>query len=161
MKAEFLDGSLRWPPTIRAAGATVRLERRCFLRGIVLSSVLVVAGCGGGGDGCALAPGPCSGTFPDEHIPAATVKPSQLVVALGGDASFVVEAPGLTTLTYQWFRSTRGGALEQIVGATGASYTLVGAQPKDDGVTFSVLVDGGYGSGRLSEFSSGGTLTVR
>ena len=132
-----------------------------MLLSAALLGLLVVAGCGGHSDGCFLAPGPCPGDFPNENLPTATVEPSNLTVAVGANATFVVQAPGLTTVTYQWYRSTQDGALQQIPGATSASYTLVGAQKVDDGTTFKVYVDGGYGSGRLILFSSGGILTVQ
>jgi hypothetical protein len=138
-----------------------RQHRRALLSCVALLSLLVVAGCGGGNNGCVLAPGPCPGDFPDENLPKATVEPSHLTVAVGANATFVVQAPGLTTLTYQWYRSDPDGTLQQIPGATSADYTLVGAQQADNGTTFKAYVDGGYGSGRLVQFSSGGTLTVQ
>lgn len=138
-----------------------RQQRRCLLRSVALLSLLIVAGCGGHSNGCALAPGPCPGDFPDENLPTATVEPSHLTVAVGANATFVVHAPGLTTLTYQWYRLAPDGTLQQIPGATSAAFTLVGVQQADNGTTFKAYVDGAYGSGRLVQFSSGGTLTVQ
>jgi hypothetical protein len=138
-----------------------RQQRRVLLRSVAFLSLVVVAGCGGGNSGCALAPGPCPGDFPDENLPKAIVEPSHLIVAVGANATFVVRAPGLTTLTYQWYRSAPDGTLQQIPGATSAAYTLVAVQQADNGTTFKALVDGGNGSGRLVQFSSDGTLTVQ
>jgi len=136
---------------------------RSGLRGVVAASSLAVltalAGCGGE-SGCALAPGPCAGSFPEENIPKPTVEPTDVTVAVGGTATFTVLPNGLVSPTYRWFRASPTAALAPVPGASGVTYSVVNAQRSDDGATFSVFVEAAHGNGRIVQFSTEGKLHV-
>jgi len=76
--------------------------------------------------------------------PLPTVEPTRSIVQVGGTATFSVRAPGITNPTYQWSRRSMNGPSTDIPGATGATYTLAGANLSDDGATFSATVRGGF-----------------
>src|ERR1700755_2171389 len=87
------------------------------LASIVVLGVAAIFGSGGGGGGCALAPGPCPGDFPSEPAqPTAT--PSDVVIQVGGSATFTAVAPGIAVPSYQWLRTSKGGATARMGGAT-------------------------------------------
>jgi len=65
--------------------------------------------------------------------PAFTTQPASQTVTAGGAVTFSVAASGTPAPTYQWYFN--GSA---IAGATGASYTLPGAQPANAG-TYTVV----------------------
>lgn len=88
--------------------------------------------------------------------PQITQHPQDVVVEVGGAATFTVVATG-TSPQYQWQRSDDGGmAFVDIPGATNASYTLANAQASDDGAQFRARVSNGAGS----VFSNAARLTV-
>ncbi|MEO8107764.1 MAG: PQQ-dependent sugar dehydrogenase [Actinomycetes bacterium] len=74
-------------------------------------------------------------------VPTITSEPPDTQVALGESATFDVIASGTQPLTYQWRRDG-----QNILGATGPSFTLNNAQAGDDGAKFSVVVSNGSGS---------------
>lgn len=78
-------------------------------------------------------------------------QPQNLTVNAGAPATFGVAASGPATITYQWQRNG-----SDIVGATGAAYTLAAAGSADNGAQFRVVVANGAGS----VTSSAATLTV-
>ncbi len=88
--------------------------------------------------------------------PAITQQPASVTVAAGLNATFTAAATG-TGLAYQWERSNDGGAtFAPVSGATGASYTLVGAQVSDNDARLRVVASNGAGSAT----SAAATLTV-
>ena len=72
-------------------------------------------------------------------LPVVVTSPQPVSVVEAEDATFTVAAQG-SQLSYQW---QRDGI--DIVGATEATYTLVGAQLSDDGASFRVVVSNGAG----------------
>ncbi|HVS50888.1 MAG TPA: immunoglobulin domain-containing protein [Opitutaceae bacterium] len=82
--------------------------------------------------------------------PTITVQPANVSVLAGGSATFTVVASGTAPLSYQW---TKSGVA--IVGATGASYAIAGAQSGDAG-TYAVTVTNSAGAAT----SNAATLTV-
>ena len=133
------------------------------LRRVVAASgfaaLAALAGCGGE-TGCALAPGPCAGAFPDEHIAQPIVEPASITVAIGQTATFIVNPNGLRANTYQWYRAGPSAALAPVPGASGVSYSIVAAQRADDGATFLAFVESAHGDGRVLQPSTMGTLHV-
>ena len=110
-----------------------------YLLNTVIAALGVVAIVGSGGGGGEIE----SMWVP--HIdppPYVTMSPSRLTVEQGGTAVFTASAGRtLSPPTYQW---RRDGAT--IAGATGATYTLVGANLGDDGAQFSVEVTASNGT---------------
>lgn len=92
---------------------------------------------------------------PNIVAPTITTHPSNVSVAVGGNATFTVIAAG-TNPTYQWQRSNGGGAFANIAGATNASYTVTNAQLADNGARFQVVVTNSAGT----VTSNPATLTV-
>ena len=114
-----------------------------WLRGIAVACIgaiglVTIVGSGGGSLGFpdtsyVNIPGCCS--FP----PLAAVYPARLTVQVGGPATFGVNTTA-TNPSYQWRRSSDAGhTYVDIVGATGQTFTLAGAQLPDDGALF--LID--------------------
>lgn len=68
-------------------------------------------------------------------------QPSNLIVTEGENATFVVEASGSGTLSYQWFADAV--ALD---GETGSTLSLLGAVLSDDGTEITVDVTNGFES---------------
>ncbi len=65
--------------------------------------------------------------------PNITQQPNTQSLCAGGTVTFTVAATG--ALTYQWQKSTDGGATwNNVGGATGTSYTIVNVQPVDGGM---------------------------
>jgi Tol biopolymer transport system component len=88
--------------------------------------------------------------------PGISVHPTGQTITAGQDASFSVTAGG-TTLSYQWQRSTDGGAnFADIAGATNATLTLTAVPLADNGHRFHVVVSNSAGS----VTSSAALLTV-
>lgn len=110
-----------------------------YLLSAVIAALGVVAIVGSGGGGGEIE----SMWVP--HIdppPYVTVTPSRLTVEQGGTAVFTASAgSALSPRTYQW---RRDGAT--IAGATGATYTLVGANLGDAGAQFAVEVTASNGT---------------
>ena len=108
--------------------------RRLVVAVIAALGVIAIVGSGGG-----FLPDldlDFSGPFP----PYATIEPSRATVQVGATVAFAVSASGTPQFTYQW---QRNGV--DIVGATGKTYTLVGANLADDGAQFSVRVTNSVG----------------
>lgn len=118
-------------------------SRACRFGRDVLSAVIgalgVIAIVGSGGGAGELD----TMWVPDIDMPPyVTVTPSRLTVEQGGTAVFTASAGGaLSPPTYQW---RRDGAT--IAGATGTTYTLVGANLGDDGAQFAVEVTASNGT---------------
>jgi hypothetical protein len=104
---------------------------------IAALGVITIVGSGGGGGELDTL------WVPDIDMPPyVTVTPSRLTVEQGGTAVFTANAGGaLSAPTYQW---RRDGAT--IAGATGMTYTLVGANLGDDGAQFAVEVTASNGT---------------
>jgi hypothetical protein len=78
--------------------------------------------------------------------PAISVQPAGQTITAGQDASFSVTASG-TSLSYQWRRSTDGGAnFTDIAGATNATLTLTAVPLADNAHQFRVVVSNSAGS---------------
>lgn len=141
-----------------AAFAVARELRRVIT--VSCLGVLISAASCGGESGCALAPGPCAGTFPAENILQPTVEPAEITVVVGGTATFTVDPNSLMAPRYEWYRAGPGTTLVRVPGASGVSYSVVNAQRSDDGATFSVLIDAARGNGRIVLFSTDAKLHV-
>ena len=107
--------------------------RRLLNAVIAAIGVITIVGSGGG--------------FPDLNFdfsgpfsPIASVNPWRVTVQVGTTVEFVANASGTPPLSYQW---QRNGV--DIAGATGSTYSLVGANLADDGVQFSVRVTNSAG----------------
>lgn len=83
--------------------------------------------------------------------PAISGQPVNTTVSVGGNATFSASATGTSPLSYQWRRNN-----VNITGATGATYTLNGAQLADSGAKFRVVVTNAFGTATSNE----ATLTV-
>ena len=66
---------------------------------LVAFASLLLAGCGGGGGGG-------GGGGKSDSGPKVTTQPADVSVALGGTATFAVEATGTGTLAYRWYRDS-------------------------------------------------------
>jgi len=98
----------------------------------VLGVVAIIASGGGEPTGGGPAPSP---------PPAINKAPENASVEAGDSAVFSVTATTTNEpLRYQWQRATATSRFVDIPGATGATYTLDGAQPGDDGALFRVAV---------------------
>ena len=114
---------------------------------VLLGAVLGLASCGGGG-------GSSSSSSPAPTGIAA--QPTSVSAVTGAGATFSVVATG-DGLSYQWQRSTDGGAsFTAIAGATGASYSIATVDSSLNGSQYRVVVSGIGGS----ITSSAVTLTV-
>ena len=111
--------------------------RKLMLACVVALGLVSLVG-SGGAEGCF---GPCPGDF-DNLPPYQTVEPGFAVVQVGGSATFTVLASAIENPSYQWSRGSMNGPSAAIPGATGATYTLAGANLSDDGATFAVTVRG-------------------
>jgi hypothetical protein len=88
--------------------------------------------------------------------PSISVHPADLTITAGQDAAFSVTAAG-TSLSYQWQRSTNGGAsFADIAAATGATLNLTAVPLSNNGHQFHVVVSNV--TGRIT--SGPATLTV-
>jgi Immunoglobulin I-set domain len=92
-----------------------------------------------------------SNSSSQNSIPAITVQPSNVTVAVGQTATFSVQATGSGTLAYQWQKSNTA-----ISGATSSSYTTAPAAAADSGSQFAVIVSNSIGN----VTSNPATLTV-
>lgn len=106
----------------------------------ILLALAAACSGGGGGGGGTTSPVP----------PSVTAHPQSVTVNQGQNATFSVSASGTTPLNYQW---RKGGA--SLAGSTGASLTIVSAQPGDVG-SYDVVVSNSAGS----VTSAAATLTV-
>jgi hypothetical protein len=119
-------------------------------RGVALACIAAlglgtIVGCGGGGDdeGCVFDFSPrCPIVIGPWEWKDAFVDRQRITVQVGGTAVFSVRTSGIDKPTYQWQRASGGGPFVDILGATGATYTLAGAQLADDGAQFQVIVPG-------------------
>jgi hypothetical protein len=112
--------------------------RRLVVAAIAALGVMAIVGSGGGG----FPDGP---NFNGPYPPSVRIEPSRVTVQVGATVTYAVRAGGDLALAYQW---RRNGV--DIAGATGATYTLVGANLADDGVQFSVSVTNSVGVGTAS-----------
>jgi hypothetical protein len=92
--------------------------------------------------------------------PTPTVEPSRVTVQVGATAVFSVHTPGITNPTYQWSRAPRVGPPVAIPGATGETYTVVGANLGDDGAFFTATVHGDFNGTPVTVDSWFGQLAV-
>ena len=97
-------------------------------------------------------PTPTATPTPTPVPPSITNQPANRTVKLGQTAKFSVSATGGAPLSYQWRKNG-----EDIIGATGASYTTPATTAADNGALFSVMVSNGGGS----VTSNNATLTVK
>lgn len=105
----------------------------------LLSAVLFLTACGGGGGNQPAAPGIAS-------------QPVSVNAQDGDAVTFSVVATGTAPLSYQWYRD--GSA---IAGAVGPSHALSAAKVSDNGAHFHVVVSNALGN----VTSQSATLTVR
>ena len=128
--------------------------RWLLVAGVAAAGLVSIVGSGGGvsvdAPECSFFSNVCNPTFLPGTIPpltAAFVSPQRITVQVGGPVVFSVRTAGIDSPTYQWSRSSDGGrSYSIIVGATGATYTLAGAQLVDDAAEFRVDVQGSGGS---------------
>jgi glucose/arabinose dehydrogenase len=84
--------------------------------------------------------------------PSITTQPSNLTVAQGQPATFMVAASGSAPLSYQWQRNQ-----VNISGATASSYMIASTALADNGAKFRCVVTNAFGNATSSE----ATLTVQ
>lgn len=78
--------------------------------------------------------------------PSISVQPAGLTITAGQNASFSITASG-TSISYQWQRSTDGGAsFTNVAGETNATLNLTVVPLGDNGHQFRVVVSNGAGS---------------
>lgn len=88
--------------------------------------------------------------------PSLLVNPDNASLLVGGSNTFVAQASGTATLTYQWqFSSDAGANYDDIPGATDQNYTLSNAQLVNTGL-YRLVVTNGLGTAT----STAATLTV-
>ena len=89
--------------------------------------------------------------------PSISTQPASATVLVGASANFSVTASGSTPLSYQWSKSTDGGAnYSAIGGATSATYTI-GSVALSDAGSYRVVVTNSAGSAT----SNAAVLTVQ
>lgn len=88
--------------------------------------------------------------------PTITGQPANQTVTVGQSATFSVKATGTAPLSYQWQRSTNGGATWSNVGTNASSYTTAATTTADNGTVFRVIVSNSVGN----VTSTSATLTV-
>ncbi|MBL0313490.1 MAG: hypothetical protein IPP78_12415 [Holophagaceae bacterium] len=110
-------------------------------------ALISVLGCSTGSD----APGQ-----PAVVAPSITVQPAAQAIIVGQNASFSVTATG-ASISYQWRRSTDGGAnFSDVAGATNATLSLTAVPLADNAHQFRVVVSNSAGSAT----SNAASLTV-
>jgi hypothetical protein len=84
----------------------------------------------------------CNPTFgASPPLAFASVTPQKISAQVGATVVFSAQTVGVDNPGFQWQRSADGGrSYLDLAGATGASYTLVGANLGDDGAEFRVEV---------------------
>jgi hypothetical protein len=130
-----------------------RLGRGLLLSAISVLGLVTIVGSGGGiGIGFPPCTAPYCSDNPPPPQPSAEVQPDRLTVQVGSPATLRVATSNFTgTLSYQWHRSSDGGAsFSAIPGATASSYTLAAANLGDDGAVFAVAVRSSDGSARTA-----------
>lgn len=84
---------------------------------------------------------------PGQPLATAWVTPQRISAQVGATVVFSADTVGVDTPAFQWRRSTDGGRnYIDLAGATGASFTLAGANLGDDGALFRVEVRDRSGS---------------
>lgn len=109
---------------------------------MLASVMLALSGCGGGGSDAATE----QPNAPTPQVPQITQQAQSVSVVAGTAASFLVQAQGTGTLSYQWYRNgtplTDGSGVS---GATGASLQIANVLPADNGAAFHVVVSNSVG----------------
>lgn len=102
---------------------------------VVAGGLVLIWGSGGGG-------WPESGPIPS--FPTLVVEPERATTSVGGSVEFRAYATNADSPRYQWCRSPPGGgSCLDIPGATGATYSVVGANLADDGARYVVKMVSG------------------
>lgn len=78
-----------------------------------------------------------------DGAPVVAIQPKNLVLPVGDDALFSVQASGAATLQYQWFKNNQA-----IMGATEPRYVFPNVQLGDDGATFFCTINNKEGQVR-------------
>lgn len=103
--------------------------------------VTIVASGGGEEAQCSFFSNVCNPTVGPFTIAFAYVYPQRITLQVGSSATFNAETSGVDQPRFQWRRSADGGhSYVDIPGATGATYTLAGANLGDDGAVLQVNV---------------------
>jgi hypothetical protein len=113
--------------------------RRLTVAAIAVFGIVTIVGSGGG-----FMPD-SNFNFNGPFAPTAGIEPYRVTVQVGAMVTFTAIASGTPPFAYQW---SRNGA--DIAGATGTSYTLVGANLTDDGAQIAVRVTNGVGTSTAS-----------
>jgi len=136
--------------------------RALVLACITVAGLATIVGSGGGDTAseCSFFSNTCNPTVGPFVPVSASIRPYRVAVQVGGSADFVVES-NVDQPAYRWCRQPAGAsACAEIPGATGATYTLAGANLSDDGARFIVTVSGTNGSSlavsRVAVFSMPG-----
>lgn len=118
--------------------------RLLLLTLISLSGLIGIVGSGGGLMSDCPSGVECG---PPPPQPSADVQPAYVTALVGTPVTFSAETTNVTgAITYQWSRSSDGGATYvDIVGATGSTYLLAVANLADDRAFFKVVVQGSGG----------------
>ncbi len=118
---------------------------------VIALGLIAIVGSGGGGalglpdTSCLNTPQGCGGTPVTPPQPTATVTAEPGIVQVGTAVTFTASTDA-TSPTYRWCRQPKGAtSCADIVGATGASYTLAAANLGDDGAGFQVSIHGSNG----------------
>ena len=143
---------------------SIAFHSRLRAAALLAAVALALAGCDGVGPGLPsdCPPGDdCNGPV----TPVPIVRPTAVTAQVGTSVTLSAVAPNVpaTGLTWQWYRSSDGGAHYDVVpGATGADLTLAGVSLADDGATFQVIARanglGGSASSRLAVTASAGLV---
>jgi hypothetical protein len=131
-------------------GASLNLRRVALQIVVVALGLVAIVGSGGGALGfpdmsCLNQPGSCP-IPPSPPEAYADIGPSLVTTQVGSTVVFSVQSTVIDP-SYRWCRLPAGDAnCTEIVGATAATYMLVGASLSDDGTGFGVRVTGSNGT---------------
>jgi hypothetical protein len=122
----------------------VRGLRALVLVIVAVLGIVTIVGSGGGGGSLGFPPcgSPCDNSGGGVPLPGvASITPVSITLQAGGSVTYTVTASGVGTPTYQWQRSSDGGAsFVNIAGATASTYMLSGVTTTDNGAVFKVRV---------------------